>query len=75
MYDSIVAEVRQNRENLLAEFGGDIGKLDAHIEKKRRDREVAGAHYVTEEERLARIEYSRQRREAEEYRVASLNVG
>ena len=74
IYDPIVAEVRQNREAMLAEFGGDIEQLDAYLASKQSEREAVGAHYVTEEERLTRLAWNRQRREAEDRRVASLPV-
>ncbi|MCL1808094.1 MAG: hypothetical protein FWG31_10400 [Oscillospiraceae bacterium] len=71
-YDPIVAEVRRNREAMLAEFGGDTKKLTAYFESKRPEMEAAGFHFVTEEERQARIAWNRQRREAEDRRIASL---
>ncbi|MCL1872904.1 MAG: hypothetical protein FWF85_02170 [Clostridiales bacterium] len=71
-YDPIVDEVRKNREELLAEFGGDINKLDAYLEPKRPAREAAGFHYVTEEERQARLTWNRQQQEEFEYRIKSL---
>ena len=74
LFDPIVTEVRRNRENLLADFNGDIFLLDAHIEIKRNEREASGAHYVTEEERLIRLAWNRQRRETEERRIALLIV-
>ena len=73
--DPIVAEVRKNREEWFAEFDYDVSKLHAYLESKRPEWEAAGAHYVTEEERQARLEWNRQRSEAEERRIASLNVG
>jgi hypothetical protein len=69
--DPIVAEVRKNREELLAEFGGDTKKLTAYLESKRPEREAAGFRYVTEEERQARLAWNRQQREAEDRRLAS----
>ena len=74
-FDPIVAEVRKNREEMFAEFDYDIGKLISHLEAKRPEMEAAGFRFVTEEERQARLEWNRQRREAEERRIASLNVG
>ena len=71
-FDPIVAEVRKNREELLADFGGDINKLDEHIAAKRATRKAAGVRYETEEERQTRLAWNRQQREAEELRVASL---
>ena len=63
-YDPIVAEVRKNREELLADFGGDMKKLDEYIEAKRVIRKAAGVRYETEAEREVRFAWNRQRREA-----------
>jgi hypothetical protein len=71
-FDPIVAEVRRNREELLADFGGDIKKLDEHIESKRAMRKAAGVRYETAEERQARVTWNRQQRQEIERRVASL---
>jgi hypothetical protein len=54
-YDPIVAEARRNRKELLADFGGDIKRLDAYLESKQSEREAAGARYVTAEEMQARL--------------------
>ena len=70
--DPIVAEVRKNREELLADFGGDMEKLDEHIERKRAARKSAGVHYETEEERQTRFAWSRQQEKAEERRIAAM---
>jgi hypothetical protein len=71
-YDPIVAEVRKNREELLAEFGGDTKKLTEYLAAKRPAREAAGVRYETADERQARLAWSRQQEEAENRRVASL---
>ena len=71
-HDPIVAEVRRNREAMLAEFDGDTKKLTEYLKSKRPELEAAGFHYETEEERRVRIEQSRRRREAEERRIAEL---
>ncbi|MCL2164036.1 MAG: hypothetical protein FWH55_06505 [Oscillospiraceae bacterium] len=71
-YDPIVAEVRKNREDMLAEFGGNTKKLTAYLESKRPIREAAGCRYVTAEERQARLAWNRQRREAESRILASI---
>ena len=71
-YDPIVAEVRKNRENMLAEFYGDTTKLIAYLESKRPLREAAGCRYVTAEERQARLEWNRQRREADRRKIAGI---
>jgi len=70
--DPIVAEVRKNREDLLAEFDGDTKKLTAYLESKRPEMEAAGLRFETEERRQARLARSRQRREEEHRRVASV---
>jgi len=61
--DPIVAEVRKNREALLAEFGGDVEKLSAYLKSKRSERKAAGVRYVTEEERLLRLARRKERDE------------
>ena len=71
-YDPIVAEVRKNREELLADFDGDMKKLDEYIEAKRVIRKAVGVRYETEAEREVRFAWNRQRREADEHRGASL---
>ena len=71
-YDPIVAEVRRNREAMLAEFGGDTKKLTAYLESKRPELEAAGFNFVTEAERQARLAWKQQQREADDRRVASL---
>jgi len=70
MIDPIVAAVRQNREDLLAEFGGDTKKLTEHLESKRPEMEAAGFTFVTEEQRQARLAWKREQQEAEEKRIA-----
>ena len=53
--DPIVAEVRKNREKLLAEFDGDINKLRTHLAEQRPKWENLGFHYETVAERQARF--------------------
>ena len=72
MSDPIVAEVRRNREAMLEEFGGDTKKLTKSLESKRPEMEAAGFRFVTEEERQARLAWTKQRREAEERRIENL---
>jgi hypothetical protein len=72
MNDPIVAEVRRNREALLAEFDGDIKKLDAHLEAKQSQREAAGFRYVTEEERQARLAWRKKQDEELVQKIAAL---
>jgi len=71
-YDPIVAEVRKNREELLAEFDGDIDKLHEHLAAQRPKWEAAGFRYETENETQARL--ARRRRQEKELaqRVANL---
>ena len=71
-YDPIVAEVRKNREDMLAEFGGDTKKLIAYLEDKRPEMEAAGFHFVTAEERQARLEWNKQRKETISRKLASV---
>jgi len=68
--DSVVAEVRQNREKLLADFDGDRRKLSEYLVSQRPAMEAAGVRYETEEERHARFAWNRQQKEIEESRVA-----
>jgi hypothetical protein len=72
MSDPIVAEVRRNREAMLAEFDGDTKKLTAHLESKRQEMESAGYRFETAEKRKKRLARSRKQREAEIKRVALL---
>ena len=58
--DPIVAEVRRNREELLADFGGDMEKLSAHIASERPELEAVGVRYVTEEKRQSLLARRRQ---------------
>jgi len=72
LYDPIVAEVRQNREKMLAEFNGDTKKLTAYLASKRPEMEAAGLRFETERERKSRLTQTRQRQENIERRLASL---
>jgi len=71
-HDPIVAEVRRNREKILADFGGDTKKLSAYLKSKRPEMEAAGFRFVTEEERQARLAWRRQQEEELAQRVADL---
>jgi len=71
-YDPIVAEVRKNREDMLAEFEGDTEKLVAYLETKRPIREAAGCRYITAEERQARLVWNRERREEENRKITGV---
>ena len=69
LYDPIVAEVRRNREEMLAEFGGDIALMLDNFASKRAEMEAAGLRYITDEEHQARLAWKREREEAEERTV------
>jgi len=71
-HDPIVAEVRKNREEMLAGFNGNTKKLTEYIDLKRSEIEAAGLRYETPEERQNRLTRNRKRREMEERRVASM---
>lgn len=71
-YDPIVAEVRQNREKLLADFGGDMKKYQDNIAEQRSTWEAAGFHYETEEERQSRIAWREKQEEELARKVANL---
>jgi predicted nucleic acid-binding protein len=73
VYDPIIAEVHRNREELLADFGGDSKKLSAHLKSLRLEIEAAGLHYETEEKRQARIAWGKQQEEELARRIE--NVG
>ena len=71
-YDPIVAEVRQTRERILAEFGGDMGKYQESLAAERPKWEAMGFRYVTEEERQARLAWRRQQDEELAQKIAAL---
>jgi hypothetical protein len=62
-HDPIVAEVRKTREDLLAEFDGDMNKLHQYLAKQQPVWEAAGFRYVTEEERQTRLAWRRKQDE------------
>ena len=70
--DSIITEVRRNREEILAEFDGDGRKLTEYIISQRPAMEAAGVRYETDGERQARFAWNRQQQEMEERRIASI---
>ncbi|MDR2599262.1 MAG: hypothetical protein LBC73_03200 [Oscillospiraceae bacterium] len=72
LYDPIVAEVRKNREDLLAEFNGDTKKLSAYLKTKRPEMEAAGLRFETAAERQARFAWSQQQEEILERKLASV---
>jgi hypothetical protein len=71
-YDPIVAEVRKNREEMLAEFGGDTKKLTEYLESKRPEMEAAGLRFETEEERQARLAWKKKQKEELSQKIAAL---
>jgi len=70
--DSIIAEVRKNRTELLAEFDDDAKKLIEHLIAQKPAMEVAGWKYETETELETRKALHRQQREIELKRIESL---
>ena len=70
--DPVIAEVRRNRVELLAEFGGDTNKLIEHVKSQETAMEAAGFRYETEAEFEARKSWQKQRQEAEQRRVAAI---
>ena len=55
--DSIITEVRKNRSELLAEFGGDAKRLIEHLLSQRPAMEATGWRYETNEEVEARKDW------------------
>jgi len=70
--DSVITEVRKNRSELLAEFGGDTKKFIEHLKSQRPAMEAAGWRYETEAEFETRKSWHRQRQEAELRRIAAI---
>jgi len=66
--DSVIAEVRRNREALLAGFDGDAHRMNEHLMSQQSVMESAGVRYETAEERQARFAWNRQQQELEELR-------
>jgi hypothetical protein len=71
LHDPIVAEVRKNREEILAEFGGDTKKLSIYLKSIQPEMEAAGFRFVTKEEQQERLTLNRQQQEAIERRFAA----
>ena len=71
-YDPIVAEVRKNRKEMLAEFDGDTKKLTAYLKTMRPEMEAAGLRFETEAERQTRFAWSQKQQEALERKLASI---
>ena len=70
--DSIIAEVRKNRTELLAEFDGDTKKLIEYLIAQMPAMEAAGWEYETETELETRKTLHRQQQEMELRRIESL---
>ena len=70
--DSIIIEVRKNRTELLAEFGGDTKKLVEHFIAQSSAMEAAGWKYETETELETRKALHRQQQEIELRKIDSL---
>jgi hypothetical protein len=70
--DFIVAEVRKNRADLLAEFGGDTKKLINHLISQRPQMEAAGWRYETENEIESRKAWHRQQQDMEQRRMEAI---
>ena len=70
--DSVITEVRKNRSELLAEFGGDTKKFIEHLRLQRPVMEAASWRYETEAEFEARKSWHKQQQEAEQRRIAVL---
>jgi hypothetical protein len=71
-FDPIIAEVRKNREDLLAEFDGDTKKLTAYLNSRRSEMESAGLRFETPEERDSRLAWNKKRQEEKDLKVANL---
>ena len=71
-YDPIVAEVRKNREEMLAEFGGDTKKLTEYLESKRPEMEAAGLRFETAEGRQARLAWKKKQNDELAQKLAAL---
>ena len=70
--DSVVAEVRKNRTELLTEYGGDTKKLIEHLIAQRIAMEADGWRYETESELEARKAWHRQHQESEQHKTQNL---
>jgi len=70
--DSIIAEIRKNRTELLAEFDDDTKKLIEYLIAQKPAMEVAGWKYETETELETRKALHRQQQEMELRRIESL---
>ena len=70
--DSIITEVRKNRSELLAEFGGDTKRLIEHLLSQRPVMEATGWQYETNEELEARKERHIRQQKEEQLRMEAI---
>ncbi len=70
--DPIVAEVRKNREELLAEFDGDMRKLNDRLIAERPAMEADGWRYADVADLENRKTRYRQQQDEEQRRIAAL---
>ena len=70
--DSIITEVRKNRSELVAEFGGDAKMLIEHLLSQRPAMEAAGWRYETNEELEARKEYHLKQHREEQLKMEAI---
>ena len=70
--DSVIVEVRKNRAELLADFGGDTKKLIEHLLSQRPAMEAAGWRYETNEEIETRKERHRKQHEEEQRKMEAI---
>ena len=70
--DSVIMEVRKNRTELLADFGGDTKRLIEHLLSQRPAMEAAGWRYETNEEIETRKEWHRKQREEEQRKMEAI---
>ena len=72
MTRKIITEVRKNRAELLAEYGGNAKKLIEHIISQRPAMEAAGWRYETNEEFEARKAWQKKQREEEQRKIEAI---
>jgi hypothetical protein len=70
--DSVVAEVRKNRAELLAEFDGNTRQLVDHLISGRPDMEADGWRYETEDQLEARKARHKQQQKIEWSRMEAI---
>ena len=70
--DSVIMEVRKNRAELLADFGGDTKRLIEHLLSQKPAMEAAGWRYETDEEIDIRKKRHRKQREEEQRKMEAI---